>query len=418
MIGDNMDIARDSLGVCSNVAYDGKVRGDMKKIHWWCRLLFGLGLMLCLCSRGAEAADKGSQFRERLIQGYKDYVKSVDVKSIGLSVKSSSDKKVIDQVIEDVLNETTDLFYAGREFSVSADRSTGKIIKVNLAYDKRYLSGSKVNVSKIKKVRRQLNDEIASIMKIVRPGMSDVEKALVLHDYLARTVVYTDSSSAPWRISEEGAILKKRANCMGYALGYIVLLEKAGIEAKCVSSESMAHMWNLVKVGGKWYHVDLVWDAPLSSLNRKNMYGYVCHDNFLVSNAAIRKTGHKGFSASATSTKYDKKYWRKSDSSFWYQGGKYYYATNTGIYVRKRIASGTARRIKKGRILCFVRRKGYKFYCIAGNQAYRVDVKTRKWKAVYRPPGGTRLEQLKCSGKKIYFRYTKGRKMFSGSRKI
>lgn len=390
----------------------------MKKNHWWRRLLFCLGLMLCFCSRGTEAADKETQFRERLIQGYRNYEKSVDVKGLGLSVNSSSDKKVINQVMEDVLNETTDLFYAGREFSVSADRGTGKILKVSLAYDKRYLSGSKVNVSKIKKVRRQLDNEIASIMKSVKPGMSDVEKALVLHDYLVRTVVYTDSSSAPWRISEEGAILKKRANCMGYALAYIVLLERAGIEAKCVSSESMVHMWNLVKVGGKWYHVDLVWDAPLSSLNRKNMYGYVCHDNFLLSSAAIRKTGHKGFSASAVSTKYDKKYWRKSDSSFWYQGGKYYYATSTGIYVRKRIGSGTARRIKKGRILCFVRRKGNIFYCIAGNRAYRVDVKSGKWKAVYQPPRGASLEQFKCSGKKIYFRYIRGRKIYSGSKKI
>lgn len=391
----------------------------MKKISWWGRLFFGLGLMLLFCGRSGEAAeDRGARFRERLIQGYREYAKSVDVKGIGLSVKSSGDKKIINKVMQDVLNETTGLFYAGREFSVSADSATGNIIKVSLNYDKRYLSGGKVNVAKIKKVRRQLDSKIASIMKNVKRGMSDVEKALVLHDYLARTVVYTDSGSAPWRISEEGAILKKRANCMGYALAYIALLERAGIEARCVSSESMVHMWNLVKIGGKWYHVDLVWDAPLSSLNRKNMYGYACHDNFLLSNAAIRKTGHKGFSASATSTKYDQKYWRKSDSSFWYQGGKYYYATNSGIYVRKRVESGTARRIRKGKILCFVRWKGNKFYCIAGNRAYRVDVRSGKWKAVYKPPGGTSLMQLKCNGKKIYFRYTRGRRIYSSSRII
>lgn len=390
----------------------------MKKIYWWRTLILGIGFMLCLCGRGADAADKGSQLRERLVQGYQDYAKTVDVQNIGLSMNSASDKKVIDQVMEDVLNETVYLFYAGRGFSVSADGRTGHILKVSLAYDKRYLNGSTVNVAKIKKVRRQLDSEIASIMKAVKPGMSDVEKALVLHDYLARTVVYTDSSSASWRISEEGAILKKKANCMGYALAYIALLEKAGIEARCVSSESMVHMWNLVKIGGKWYHVDLVWDAPLSALNSKNMYGYVCHDNFLLSSAAMRKNGHKGFTASAASTKYDNKYWKKSDSSFWYQGGKYYYATNTGIYVRKRLESGTARRIKKGKILCFVRRKGNKFYCIAVNKVYRVDVKSKKWKVVYRTAGGTRLVQLKCSGKKIYFRYTRGRKIYAGSKKI
>jgi len=390
----------------------------VKKNHWWGTLIVGIGLMLCLCGQGAAATDKGTQFRERLIQGYQEYAKTVDVRDLGLSVNSSGDKKIIDQAMEDVLNETVYLFYAGRQFSVSADRRTGIILKVGLTYDKRYLNGSAVNVVKIKKVRKQLDSEIASIMKAVKPGMSDVEKALVLHDYLARTVVYTDSSSASWRISEEGAILKKKANCMGYALAYIALLEKAGIEARCVSSESMAHMWNLVKISGKWYHVDLVWDAPLSALNRKNMYGYVCHDNFLLSSAAMRKNGHKGFTASAASKKYDNKYWGKSDSSFWYQGGKYYYGTSTGIYVRNRIGRGTAKRVKKGKILCLVRLKGNKYYCIAGNKAYRVDVKSKKWKAVYKPPGGTKLVQLKCSSKKIYFRYTRGQKIYSGSKKI
>lgn len=390
----------------------------MKKRHWWNVLILGIGMMLCLCGQSVTAADKATQLQEQLIQGYQNYAKTVDVQDTGLYLNSSDDKNILNQVMEEVLNETPYLFYAGREFSVSADGRTGQIKKIKLSYDERYLNGTAVNVTKIKKVGQHLDKKIASIMKSVKSGMSDVEKALILHDYLVRTVVYTDSSSASYRLSEEGAILKQRANCTGYALAYVALLEKAGIEAKCVTSESMLHMWNLVKIGGKWYHVDLVWDAPLSALNSKNMYGYVCHDNFLVSNAAIRKTGHKGFSASATSTKYDNRYWRKVDSSFWYQNGKYYYGSNSGIYVRKRIDSGSAKRIKKGKILCFVKYQGNKYYYISGNKIVRFDIKSKKKKAIYRPPRGTSLVQLKCGSKKLYFRYTKGRKIYSKSKKI
>lgn len=390
----------------------------MKKIHWWRTLVLGLGLMLLLCAQGADAADKGTKLREYLIQGYQSYTKTVDVQSVELSMDSSSDRKILNRVMEEVLNETPYLFYAGREFSVSADGKTGQIQRVTLSYDKRYMSGSTVNVGKIKKVKRQLNSKIASIMKLVKSGMSDVEKALILHDYLVRTVVYTDKKTASYRLSEEGAILKKKANCTGYALAYVALLEKAGIEARCVISESMLHMWNLVKIGGKWYHVDLVWDAPLSYLNSKNMYGYVCHDNFLLSNSAIKKTGHKGFSASAVSTKYDNKYWRKVDSSFWYQGGKFYYGNKSGIYVRKHIERGTAKRIKKGKILCFVRYRGNKYFYLSENKVYRFDVKSKKKKAVYQPPKGTNLVQLKCGSKKLYFRYTRGKKIYSRSKKI
>lgn len=374
--------------------------------------------MMCLCSQNVGAADKGAQLRERLQQGYRSYSRTVNVKAVGLYVGSSNDEKVLNQVMQQILNETTYLFYAGRDFSVSADARTGQITTVRLSYDSRYLDGSAVNVSRITKVRSQLDRKITSIMKVVKSGMSDVEKVLVLHDYLARTVTYTDSSSVPYRISEEGAILKKKANCTGYSLAYVALLEKAGIEAKCVSSESMAHMWNLVKIGGQWYHVDVVWDAPFSELNHKNMYGYVCHDNFLLSNSAMKKTGHKGFSASASSKKYDNKYWRWVDSSFWYQGGKYYYANDRGIYVKKRIESGSARRIMKGKIICFVKYQGNKYYGILGNKVYRFDVKSRKKRVVYKPPGGTRLVQLKCSGKKLYYRYSKGKKLYTKSKKI
>lgn len=390
----------------------------MKRRHWWHVLILGIGLILCLGGQNVTAADKAVQLQKQLIQGYQNYAKSVDVQNLGLYMGSSGDKKILNQAMEEVLNETPYLFYAGREFSVSADGRTGQIKKITLSYDKRYLSGTAVNVIKIKKVRKQLDKKIASIMKSVKSGMSDLEKALILHDYLVRTVSYTDSSSASYRLSEEGAILKQKANCTGYSLAYVALLEKAGIEAKCVTSESMLHMWNLVKIGGKWYHVDLVWDAPLSALNAKNMYGYVCHDNFLLSNTAIKKTGHKGFSASATSTKYDNKYWRKVDSGFWYQNGKYYYGNNRGIYVRKRIDSGSAKRIKKGKILCFVKYKGNKYYYISGNKIVRFDIKSKKKKTVYRPPKGTNLVQLKCGSKKLYFRYIKGRKIVSKSKKI
>lgn len=392
----------------------------MKKLRWWRILFFAIsfaaGLLFCL--QGAEAADRKTQFTQKLLDGYQSFAKTVDVKSMELSVNSSGDRKIIEQAMETVLNETAYLFYAGREFSVISDVQTGRILRVKLTYDERYLSGSSVNVAKIRRVRSQLDSKMSAILNKLKPGMSDVEKALILHDHLARTTVYTDSSNAPYRISEEGALLKKKANCNGYSLAYMALLERAGIEAKCVVSESMEHMWNLVKIDGAWYHVDVVWDAPLSILNKKNMYGYVCHDNFLLSDAAIREMGHRGFRASASGTKYDNMYWRRSDSSFWYQNGAYYYADNRGIYVRDRIDSGSAKRLIKGKMLCFVRQRGNKFLGISGNKIFRFDVKSRKKKAVYKPPKKTRLIQLKCGSRKMYFRYAKGRKVYTKSKKL
>ena len=71
-------------------------------------------------------------------------------------------------------------------------------------------------------------------------------------------------------------------------------------------------MWNLVRINGKWYHVDLVWDDPVYPSDQSDRDGVVLHQHFLLSDRAIKKTGHTGFvTGKATDKRYDKKYWRK-----------------------------------------------------------------------------------------------------------
>jgi hypothetical protein len=48
------------------------------------------------------------------------------------------------------------------------------------------------------------------------------------------------------------------------------------IETSFCSSSKLAHIWNVVKVGGKWYHLDETWDDP-SSVDT----GYARHEYFL-----------------------------------------------------------------------------------------------------------------------------------------
>ena len=132
------------------------------------------------------------------------------------------------------------------------------------------------------------------------------------------------------------ALPKIKQICRGYALAYKMLLQKAGIESICLSSEDMDHMWNLVRINGKWYHVDLVWDDPVYPFDQSDRDGVVLHQHFLLSDRAIKKTGHTGFvTGKATDKRYDKKYWRKCATTFWYQNNGFLYGTSRGIYTRK-----------------------------------------------------------------------------------
>lgn len=44
-------------------------------------------------------------------------------------------------------------------------------------------------------------------------------------------------------------------------------------------------MWNMVKVNGKWYQIDVTWDDPISSDGRPILR----HDYFLISDAQMYK---------------------------------------------------------------------------------------------------------------------------------
>ena len=48
------------------------------------------------------------------------------------------------------------------------------------------------------------------------------------------------------------------AVCDSYGDAYLYIMKnKLGIPCELVASEVMAHAWNMIEIGGKWYHVDV-----------------------------------------------------------------------------------------------------------------------------------------------------------------
>ena len=147
----------------------------------------------------------------------------------------------------------------------------------------------------------------AAIASCVTNGMSDYEIAKALHDYLAThneydMRLYSGNLPALSRTSY-GALVNRTSVCSGYALAYQHLMEDAGIPCEYVTGMTTrgSHAWNIVQIGGEWYHVDVTWDDPIP-----NREGYVRYDYFLKSDSAISRD-HVSWEASraCTSTKYD-----------------------------------------------------------------------------------------------------------------
>ena len=159
--------------------------------------------------------------------------------------------------------------------------------------------------------------EVARVLEeAVFPGMSQWQIALSVHDYLASHYAYDETYTY---YTGYDLLVRKTAVCEGYALAYMDILKRAGLEAVRVSSEDMNHTWTLVKIGSDWYHVDVTWDDPIS-----NVQGRVVHTYFLQDDAGISDADHAHYNWVAPHTANnpdmnDNVFWQQTNSPICYE---------------------------------------------------------------------------------------------------
>lgn len=123
------------------------------------------------------------------------------------------------------------------------------------------------------------------IMANITPNMDDYEKLKYFHDYL---VLNCESSTTDeYADTIYGALVRKKAHCEGYSKAFSYLCNLAGIENVIVTGETyVPHMWNMVKLGGNWYHVDVTWDNPDDKLHEKYP-DVILYQYFMVTDSVI-----------------------------------------------------------------------------------------------------------------------------------
>ena len=132
------------------------------------------------------------------------------------------------------------------------------------------------NVSEVPTMLDEFHELTDAIIAKVDPKMSDWEKVAFIHDYLALNYDYDHALE----IYDAYGMLKNGIGvCQAYSLLTRYLLKKLGIECECVSCEELNHEWNIVKLDGSWYHMDVTWDDR----DDKGFYGQVSHEFFLAS---------------------------------------------------------------------------------------------------------------------------------------
>lgn len=90
----------------------------------------------------------------------------------------------------------------------------------------------------------------------ITDGMSDLEKAKALHDWICRKVTYDyNDTSATKNHVDYGVFYYNSTVCDGYARAYALLLQQANIKAYYVGNKD--HAWNIVRLGDYYFHIDV-----------------------------------------------------------------------------------------------------------------------------------------------------------------
>ncbi|HWT73718.1 MAG TPA: transglutaminase domain-containing protein [Mobilitalea sp.] len=131
---------------------------------------------------------------------------------------------------------------------------------------------------------RVVDSKVASTLKSLKlTGSSDYDKVKKIHDYIINSAKYDTSYQ---KYSAYDMFIYKTAVCEGYALTAYRLFVDAGLESRIITGtgKGQAHAWNLVKVDGQWYNIDLTWDDPITNTGEQVLR----YDYFLKSTADFK----------------------------------------------------------------------------------------------------------------------------------
>ena len=118
---------------------------------------------------------------------------------------------------------------------------------------------------------RQLDAAIHVLMDALPYNASAFEKELLFHDRLVELCSYDDTAAKsddpatqfPTAFTAYGALVEGKAVCEGYSRAMQLLMQEVNIECTLVSGfdiDGIPHMWNLITIDNRNYHLDVTWD--------------------------------------------------------------------------------------------------------------------------------------------------------------
>lgn len=173
-------------------------------------------------------------------------------------------KEDMSLLYESFLKDNPQFFFLDRTYRLEGHQEGGEAV-----YDALLLQFT-LSKSDRQTAIQHLNNAVDDILNDCPDTQDEYIIEKYFHDYLIASCTYDDEAANADAETHEnaysayGALVDGRAVCEGYAKAMQLLLQKKAIPATVVMGYSAedweSHMWNLVRINGSYYYLDVTWD--------------------------------------------------------------------------------------------------------------------------------------------------------------
>lgn len=156
----------------------------------------------------------------------------------------------IQNVMEAVYNDHPELFWLDTAYSCIYTPG-GRCAELTLQFNR--------TADRLEDNRRVFTAKTNEILAGAVNYTTDFEKERYVHDALLGRVEYVLDSQQ--HQSAYSALVNRKTVCAGYARAFQYVLQQLGIPCYyCTGYAGENHAWNIVRLGGRYYNVDVTWD--------------------------------------------------------------------------------------------------------------------------------------------------------------
>ena len=200
---------------------------------------------------------------EKLV--YDQIYHAADIRAGQIDLCRQLDKNSLNNVMSAVFNDNPEFFWLNTSYTYGYT-TRGTVVNVTLSYNE--------TADAMQTSRTEFLNAASQIISTASQFANDYEKEQSVYMQLQNIVQYDENS--PMNQSAYSALVNGSTVCAGYARAFQYIMQKLNIPCYFCTGTSNGgnHAWNIVRIDGKYYNVDLSWDDTLGEATGQISYSY------------------------------------------------------------------------------------------------------------------------------------------------